>query len=145
MGLPPLKIRKEHILGFPQGRSPRPRLIDPGRFGAGVVPGAVEDRAGGTGHRRRQPRPFTLHSSLFTLHPLAARHRIQCRRSRQASGAIRPSTPITVLAFGTGTSSPPEAKAAHNHAPHPEAALASTTLENLPVSRCKKAWDGVAA
>jgi hypothetical protein len=39
-------------------------------------------------------------------HTLASRQRIQWRRSRQASGAIRPRTPSSVLASGTGTSSP---------------------------------------
>ena len=37
--------------------------------------------------------------------PLASRQRIQWRRSRQASGAIRPRTASRVLASGTGTNS----------------------------------------
>ena len=47
--------------------------------------------------------------------PLASRQRIQWRRSRQASGAIRPRTASRVLASGTGTNppgtnSPPDVK-----------------------------------
>ena len=42
--------------------------------------------------------------------PLASRQRIQWRRSRQANGTIRPRTASSVLASGTGTNSPPDAK-----------------------------------
>ena len=154
MGLPPLKIRKEHIHGFPQGRLPRPRLIDPCRFRAGVVVGAVENRAGGSGAlppairplkpspeitknqeprtknqepRTKNPEPRTQNQEPRTQNPepgtrnqepsplkhqpfTAVRQRIQCRRSRQASGPIRPRTPSRVLASGTGTNSLLEVK-----------------------------------
>ena len=52
---------------------------------------------------------FKSRLALDSPFPLAARQRIQWRRSRQASGAIRPRTASRVLASGTGTNSLPEA------------------------------------